>query len=200
MGKLLLSLAALLAFPQLASAAEDLRNYEEGPLTSDDFRASVPAGTVKDAMTATRLRFEYRYEYRDDGRQTTVTVAGVNVHSFIQRDASWNRRPENKPLLEHEQGHADISWIQCLKARLAYDEKIRGGKKWSATAPTLKEAIAKLERELAGFLATFEQAGREADVQYDRESRHGLAREQAEWRRVHAETIKRLEAEWKARR
>lgn len=196
---LLLPLALLVGLPPLAFAAEDLRKYEEGLLTGDDFRARVPQGMVKDAMTATRLRFEYRYEYRTAARQTTVTVASVTVHSYIQRDASWNRLPENKSLLDHEQGHADISWIHCLKARLAFAERVRGEKKWSVAAPSLNGAVVKLERELAAFLATFEQAGREADAEYDRGTSHGLAREQAEWRRVQAETIRRLEAEWKLR-
>lgn len=169
--------------------AVDRRPYDEGPLTAEDFLhqpKTVPKGTV--ALTATELRFEYKYRYKSNARNTTATLSSLEITAYIRRDLSWNLSPESKRLLDHEQGHADIAQIQCLKARLAA-RKIIG---LQATAGSIEEAQAALGREVSRHMQPFEDAMREADAEYDRETFHGLGGKQAEWRRVQVETLKKL--------
>ncbi len=176
------------------ATAEDLRSYEDGPLTAADFLGEVPADPGGDANTATKLGCSYRYSYRVVGGRTTLTVEELTVEAFVRRDASWNRRPMNAALMSHEQGHADIAWISCLQARLAFQEKMPRGRHWRFTGASLEDAVAKLDAAVAEIMKPFEVSGREADAAYDRETRHGLGPKQSEWRRVHQATIEELEA------
>jgi hypothetical protein len=99
-------------------------------------------------------------------------------------------------LLDHEQGHADIAQIHCLRARLAFRKSLAKGQGPSATASSLNEAVASLERALRRDIAAFEKAAQDADAEYDRVTANGVGANQAEWRRVHAETLKELAAAW----
>lgn len=177
-------------------AAEDVRPYDEGPLTADDFRGEPPDDSRAAAKTATQFAFEFKYRYKSTGRSATVTLDRITITACIRRDQSWNRYPENKRLLEHEQGHADIAQIHCLQARLAFRKRLAKSQAPSATASTLNEAVASLEREIRKEVATFEKAARDSDAEYDRETANGVGPQQAEWRRVHAESLKELAAAW----
>ncbi len=126
-----------------------------------------------------------------------MTVTEVTVDAYVLQDQSWNRKPGNVTLLEHEQGHADNAWIQCLKARLFFDQKRRRG--WKVSASSLDEATDRLRDELTVKMKVFEEEGLEADVRYDRDTKHGLGPLQAELRRVQVATIQELEAEWQQR-
>ena len=190
----LLLVYAALGVGNCCTLAEDLRNYEEGPLTIADFLGTPPADPPGSANTVTQLGCNYRYSYRVVGTRTTLTVERVMVDAYIRRDASWNRLPSNTALLEHEQGHADNAWIACLQARIAFRDKLRRGRVWKVTGVSLKDAVSKLDAEVSEIMQPFEDAGREADAEYDRETRHGLGPRQGEWRRVQAGTIEELTA------
>jgi len=192
--------ATCLALAAGVAAAESVRKVDAGPLTAADFRGEVPADARGDANTKTQLQFTYRYEYQVVGGRTTVTMASVMVDAYVLQEESWNRLPGNTSLLDHEQGHADIAWIQCLKARLAIREKMQRRRGWSVTATSLDEAVAALDAELSEIMEAFQHEGQEADAAYDRDTQHGLGPRQGEWRRVHAATIEELEAKLAARR
>src|SRR5687767_8495044 len=118
-------IAIVLLMSGLLTEAAERRRYEEGPLAQDDFGdvpAFVPAGAS--ARTATELLYNFRYKYRSTSRSTTITLSSIEIDAYIRRDQSWNLNPENKALLDHEQGHADIAQIECLKARLAFRERL----------------------------------------------------------------------------
>ncbi len=188
--------AALLSLALVAAAAsgeKDRRPYEEGPLTAADFAGEPEKETNRSARTSTEMSYEYRYKYRTNQRSTTVTLTEIDIQVYIRRDFSWNRTPGNKQLLSHEQGHADIAQIECLKARKAMQVKLRKG--FSATASSLKAAIAALERDLAAEMLEFETATAEANALYDAQTMHGLGARQEEWRRVQIETLKALQGE-----
>lgn len=180
----------------VAIAKEDARPYDEGPLTADDFRGDPPNDSVAAAKTATQFTFDFKYRYKSTARTTTVTLDRITITACIRRDQSWNRHPENMRLLDHEQGHADIAQIHCLQARLAFRKSLAKGQGSSATASSLDEAVASLERVIRREIATFEKAARDADAEYDRETANGVGANQAEWRRVHAETLKELTTAW----
>lgn len=182
---------------RLSAAADETRLYEDGLLTAQDFQATVPSDAAGDAFTGTQLGYDFRYRYEGREGRVRATVTEVSIKAVVRKDQSWNRRPTDPRLLEHEQGHADNAWIQCLKARLAFDEKRRRG--WTVSAATLAEATDILTRELTEKLTSFEEEGRAADVRYDEETKHGVGPKQAEWRRVQRETIQELEAAWERR-
>lgn len=192
---LLVALALLVASTSV-SRAEDLRSYEDGPLTADDFRGEIHTAAPGDAQTTTHLRYDFRYRYRFTGGATVLTIEQVEIAALIDRDTSWNRRPGDADLLAHEQGHADNAWIQCLKARLAVRTNLDRPGGWTFTARSLKDAEAKATAALNDMMQAFEKEGVEADEAYDRETRHGLGPRQGEWRRVQQATIEELEAAW----
>lgn len=192
----LLALGLAAGFP--AVAAEDLRRYEDGPLTADDFREEAPASSRAAAKTVTQFAYEFRFHYRTTTRLTTATLDSITIHANIRRDQSWNTKPEDFNLLDHEQGHADIAQIHCLKARLAFRKKL--GRSLTATASSPREASVALDRKVREEMAKFEQAARDADAEYDRQTVNGLGGKQAEWRRVQIETLKQLDAEWGAKK
>lgn len=199
LGWMLMQATCLLLAAGVA-VAESVRKVDAGPLTAADFRGEVPDDAGGDANTATQLRFSCRYTYQVLGGRTTVTMASVVVDAYVLQDESWNRLPGNKSLLDHEQGHADIAWIQCLQARLAVREKMQRRRGWRAVSRSLDEAVAMLEAELSEMMQSFQREGQEADAAYDRETQHGLGPRQGEWRRVHAATIEELEAKLAKRR
>ena len=178
------------------TAAEDVRPYDEGPLTADDFRGGPPDDSSAAAKTATQFTFEFKYRYKSTARVTTVTLDRITITACIRRDQSWNRYPDDKRLLDHEQGHADIAEIHCLQARLAFRKQLAKGQGPSATASSLSEAVASLDRAIRKELAGFEKAARDADAEYDRATANGVGPQQQEWRRVHAESLKELAAAW----
>jgi hypothetical protein len=184
----------------VALAVESRRPYEEGPLTAEDFRGKDDDTPRAVAKTVTQLVYDFRYRYKTTGRLTTASLESITIEAYIRRDESWNRHPEDDKLLDHEQGHADIAQIHCLKARLAFRKKLGKGPNLTATSSTVAAAAAALEREVRKEMAAFEQQARDADAEYDRETLNGLGGKQAEWRRVQTETLKQLDAEWNKRK
>ncbi|MDX1947675.1 MAG: hypothetical protein SFU86_19915 [Pirellulaceae bacterium] len=177
----------------LTRAAESRRKYEAGPLRAEDFAAEPPKSAGRAANTVTELRYEYRYRYSTGEKSVQIALESIEIHAYIRRDASWNRTPDDRALLDHEQGHADIAQIQCLQARRAFAEKIRRG--FQVEAATRAEGIQALERVIQREMSSFEEAGRAADAEYDRATEHGLGGQQAEWRRVQRETLRNLQEE-----
>jgi hypothetical protein len=183
-----------------AFAAEDARPYDQGPLTADDFRADPPDDSIAAAKTATQFAFEFKYGYKSTARTTIVTLSRITITACIRRDQSWNRHPDNKRLLDHEQGHADIAQIHCLHARLAFRKLLAKGQAPSATASSLSAGVAGLDRAVRKEMAAFEKAAKDADAEYDRVTANGVGPQQQEWRRVQAETLKELTAAWEGKK
>lgn len=190
-------LALLLGLsPDLLRGADvERRKYEQGPLAATDFLGAPDQATERLANTSTELRHEYRYRYRSEGQYVIASLESITLHAYIWPGLSWNKRPRDLALLDHEQGHADIAHIESLKARLHF-HKTRATSRLHGRAMNLKDAVAALDRIVNKQVASFIQAMRDADVDYDRSTSHGVNGKQAEYRRVQQETIKRLEAEW----
>jgi hypothetical protein len=179
-----------------APGAEDTRRYDDGPLTADDFRGEPPEKTTAAAKTATQFAFEFKYRYKSTARSTTATLDSITITACIRRDQSWNRYPDNVRLMDHEQGHADISQIHCLQARLEFRKRMAKGSNLSGTASSLNQAVAALDREVRKEIGIFEKAARDADAEYDRVTANGVNGKQAEVRRVQTETLRQLAEKW----
>ena len=182
------------AYPLPTARADDTRFYADGPLTAEDFRGTPPDDAAMWARTVTRLHYTYKYRHSTpDMRNYTVTVGAISIVAEIRRDTSWNKRPENMSLLDHEQGHADNAQIVALRAI----------KDFAAAAPikvrdkTIKAALAEVDRLLKARLGKYERQLQQDDADYDEATAHGVNGQQSEWRRVQHETLKRLEREVK---
>src|SRR5688500_3287238 len=93
------------------------RPYSAGPLTAADFRAEPDLSQPYAAWTSVEMQFRFAYRYRTQNKQTVVTLTEVDVWSEVERDKSWNRRPRDPVLLDHEQGHFDITHAHALEAQ-----------------------------------------------------------------------------------
>lgn len=189
-----ISLAAASAFGQAKnserSETPDRRLCEAGPLAKDDFRADPPGESIASARTVTELRHEFSYTYRESGRSVIAKLDKIKIQSYVRRDKSWNKQPDNAALMDHEQGHADNALIESLKARADFAKR---SSTFTTTARTKDEAAAALERQVRAKMKTYEAAMLEQDSLYDQQTRNGLdATKQHEWRRVQMETIKKL--------
>lgn len=173
--------------------ADQHRIYESGPLTLQDFQAEVPAedGGL-DAWTTSELKFRYGYQTQIRGRQATARITLVDVDAVVIRDQSWNRLPQDQELLDHEQGHFDLTQIAALVARLYFARN-----RIVRTAATSERATEMVEAELNRKMQEFIQDLKLRHEQYDRLTNHGqIASSQRDQRRLHQQQLDRLTRQW----
>ncbi len=173
--------------------ADQQRIYESGPLTPQDFQAEIPAedGGL-DAWTTSELKFRYRYETQVRGRRATAVITLVEVDAVVIRDQSWNRLPQDQELMDHEQGHFDLTQIAALEARLYFARN-----RILRTAATPQRAIEMVEAEWNRKMQEFIQELKLRHEEYDRLTNHGqMASSQREQRRLHQQQLDRLTRQW----
>ncbi len=173
--------------------ADQQRIYESGPLTPQDFQAEIPAedGGL-DAWTTSELKFRYRYETQVRGRRATTRITLVEVDAVVVRDQSWNRRPQDQGLMDHEQGHFDLTQIAALEARLDFARN-----RIVRTAATPQQATEMVEAEWHRKMQEFIQELKLRHEQYDRLTNHGrIAASQQEQRRLQHQQLDRLTRQW----
>jgi hypothetical protein len=169
------------------------RRYESGPLRPADFSGRLPAtrGATK-AFTFTSIDYSYRF-------QSSVVRAGVHVvatelsaHAMVRPDQSWNLTPEDARLMDHEQGHFDITQLHTLRWRRHAQRSIDKAA-FTAHGATQAAAEAALQARIQKEFQLFYDAWQAEQRRYDDETNHGTHRaRQAEWRQ-------RLDAELKER-
>lgn len=204
---LFLAVAALLgAFLPKSSADEaeqpvqnkTLRRYREGPLRLEDFRGRKPdqsAGdnAVPDALTATEFAYTFRYKYETIGNKTSVWLSEVDVYALVDRSRSWNSLPEDRELLDHEQGHFDITHAIALSTKLKLRKKIKEGRALNTTGSSVNDAVGKLERKLKESINTISDKIQGLHDKYDRVTQNGLQKTaQRSQRQQQLEEIKKL--------
>lgn len=172
------------------------RHYETGKLTASDFAgkpdpARVQMGTS--AFTVCELRWKYRtrYQEKEDG-QVHMRVTRLDITCQVIPEKSWNLQPTNETLLEHEQGHFDIWYLNTLRARNAWKKKFAEGGITSVAA-TVEEADKLIRKKVDAFCKGFVDAGFDENRDYDQMTSKGAnPTAQAEIRRVHQATIAQL--------
>jgi hypothetical protein len=172
------------------AGASEHRDYVEGPLTADDYLAAVPAdrGGLQ-AMTTADLRVDFHYELEGTKRRLTARLTSINVRAVVIPAKSWNLKPDDPRLLDHEQGHFDLAHIMALRARLhfAREEPMTG------KGPTRNQAIADLNRNVERQFRRFVDELQTEQTRYDELTRHGAVRRvQEHHRRQHREQIELL--------
>ncbi len=205
---LLLATAEPAAVAQGAEDAGDgggaMRQYRSGPLTPSDFRAPPPDPPPKKdgikllAETVTELRYQYTYRTAIDDNRTTARLKTIDVFAVVMRDRSWNTSHANRRLMDHEQGHFDITKLYALRAQLELARMFRAGRRVRGLGRKEPAAVQDLESKVRVFIEPFDAAGKKEQAEYDRVTRHGtLVRAQAQWRKRQAEEFKRLVEELK---
>jgi hypothetical protein len=177
--------------PTFEEAAQ--RVYETGPLTQRDFQAAIPDDDQGlDAWTTTDLNYRYRYEVRVANRRAHASITGVDVQAVVVPGQSWNRQPDNARLMDHEQGHFDLTQIAALRARLYFAQQ-----SITRSAPTAQRAVQSVETELQQRFQEFVDALKREHEEYDRLTDHGRSRsEQREQRQRQLEQLASLTEQW----
>lgn len=177
-------ITAWCASGRLATARDvDARCYEDGPLSHHDCRATIPEQSEGlDAFTTTELLFNYQYRTRPSGRRTIAWTTDIWVAAVVNPSASWNAKPEDASLLDHEQGHFDLTQIAVLRARLQFARNSRvscvAGDPELALANLRARVYLQLQPFLEGVLAEHDAYdwttghGRNAAVQREHRQRH----------------------------
>ncbi len=184
--------------------ANQVRRYAEGPLTAADFLAEAkpddPTLRIHPrAYCATDIRWECRYGKSTQNRVTTLRLERVDVSAVVVRDKSWNVRPDDKALLDHEQGHFDLAQLYALRAQRHFVKLLEAGHAPEGKGRSEQQAWRSLEQQIndriEGFLAELRLEHR----RYDEATRHGeLPGPQAEQRRQQLDAIRALVEELKA--
>ena len=193
----LLWLGPALALAQEA-AAEKFRSHRAGPLTADDFQAKPDPKSSYIAWTETSLQFHFKYRSETKNGQRVVTLTDIDVWAVLTCDKSWNLRPTDPLLMDHEQGHFDLTEVQ---ARLARNQLRRLMKRRDALtfakAPREAEAVAKLKAAIAKFMEAYTEACQANHQAYDEATRNGREdTAQANERRQQQAQLEALAREW----
>ena len=164
-----LSAGALLA----EEPAVSKRAYRDGPLMAADFAAARPADAQTVALS--ELEYEWKYQYRHELRGATrvVTLTEVEVWAAIRRDKSWNLRPRDALILDHEQGHFDIAQTFALQAQAKLLADRGTVAVLQARGANLNEAVKRLEAELAKALQTLLDPAQQVHRDYDKATDRG---------------------------
>lgn len=175
------------------------KRYREGRLVIADFAMDPPEERDLDAMLATQLRihFEYRCEYGPQyGGGARADVTMMDIFAVIRPEESWTTMPENKRLLDHEQGHFDVAQIAAISAKLSMHEKWKAGK-LAGSAPEPQRAIEKLRENIQAEMEPYYAKLKAAQQEYDQQTSHGRWHwEQRNERKKHARILKMLNKYW----
>lgn len=179
--------------------AADLRLYGEGPLQAADYRAKVPsplptAGNTRLlAFTWTRIKYEYQYDYVQQGSTFMVTVTEFDSTAFIDRAVSWNALTRDRRLMDHEQGHFDIAHLASLRFRWQVEQLRKAGTPISAQGPLLRGALQQIDQKLSDLSQKHSKAATAEHTRYDQMTSHGtLGSAQQDARKKQQKAIKQL--------
>jgi hypothetical protein len=192
----------LVCLASLARGAEEHerapRKHRDGPLTAADFQARPDPGSAFTALSDASL--DYAYQFRSEARngQRVARLTSIDVWASFARDKSWNRRPGDPLLLDHEQGHFDLTEIHARAARNHVQALLaRRDPSLAARGASDADAQAKLEQALRAILDRFVADAKEANIAYDKATENGRnAAAQAEERRRHKARLEEQAEEW----
>jgi hypothetical protein len=183
------------------------RRYDKGPLGEADFKGQPPAegelsGKPYQAFLVMDILWSSQYRTTGRGRSVSAFLTQFEAIAVSNPSKSWNHWGKRNPdLLDHEQGHFDITQIHAqrleIKIRKLLATKNPPGGKGESEVAAVEALNGLLEKEYAAS----KKASDEENVEYDKLTMHGIGLEkQRELRHVHEETLKKLAAELKALR
>lgn len=181
------SLAPDFTLAEPVSRAGDIEWAPEERLRSEDFRGAVDpaASPERVAMTAASLSWGYGYGLqRGDGR-CFYRITNIDVQAIFNRQESWIRPGhETHRVLEHEQGHFDITQLFKLKLEAMTRDLI--GVRRTCEGASVEEASDFAEREARRAVSAIaDKIWSEhvaAQKTYDGQTHHGTVPDiQAAW-------------------
>ncbi len=168
-------------------AAREIAWNSARRLTWDDFEGRVSRNAEPEnvALTAATLSWTYEYEVRHSADACTYRITAIRSAAVFDTNQSWVRPGHrNEHVLDHEQGHFDITQIH----KLVLDEAVQNlvGATGECRGRSLRRASADAEAEIAGRIGPIYDRvwANHARTQraYDAETRHGLdAEAQRRW-------------------
>lgn len=179
-------------------AAENWRRYSDGPLTETDFRSQPPAfqkleaGRIAPtiAYTYTEIKYDSRFHVSRTRGRWTAKLTSTEVYAIVRWDKSWNRRPNDDRLMDHEQGHFDLSHSFVLAMQLHLDERRKSNRLPIGQGESSDAAIRDLENKLRKEVQPIFDEHVKVQQEYDRITDHGLLAEaQEEQRKIQAVKI-----------
>ncbi len=186
------------------SSQTRFRKYSDGRLTAADFRAAKPRDTQGDsdehrtAFTVVEIRYDLKYEITAIGTEIGLVLREIEVFAAMNPHKSWNERKFDKELLDHEQGHFDITQAGALAAQLQFAELLRSGRPPIGRGIDRNAAAADLQQRIAKIIDAHGNAAIEQNKEYDRLTRHGtLPEPQAEQRKQQLARLEELRAKLK---
>ena len=184
-----IGLALFAASAGTAVDADEIAWEAERPLRWSDFRGSVPRNTdeANVAATAASLGWTYAYEFERSGGGCIYRITNVQAAATFHSENSWVKPGfETAEVLEHEQGHFDITEIY----RRTFETRTRElvGTTGACQGRTSKRASTRIAREISARIEPIydalwaEHNQRQAD--YDLATGHGMfAAAQQDWTR-----------------
>ncbi|MCA9224536.1 MAG: hypothetical protein KDA47_02955 [Planctomycetales bacterium] len=174
------------------------RRYEHGPLTAADFRAPPPEvresiyGRRVLAYTFTECNYTYGYQYSFTDNSATASLTKLDFHAVLIPEKSWNATPGDARLLDHEQGHFDITHAAALAAQRQWDRRLRR-EKIEVRAATVDAAKRRLKDRVEQLIQPIFDELSAAHKTYDRETEHGTdAQQQSSHRHSQQQRLKSL--------
>lgn len=185
--------------PANAAVSVEPRTYAQGPLTGADFLAEVPQGNTVPvgglralAYASTEMLFDYRYRVMAQNGVWTARLSEIRVVAVLWREKSWNRHPDDRKLMDHEQGHFDLAQMWALRGQKELSDALRRGD-LQGQGESPQAAVKAFETALDRRVQKFRDALTAADRSYDQLTRYGtLAEQQAAHRKSQMEAIQQL--------
>jgi hypothetical protein len=189
------TLASVAASAQTGAAAGAITWSADRPLQWSDFAGPVnptaPFDTV--AMTAASLNWTYSYQLERSSRRCVFRITEITTEALFHPEDSW-ARPEHRTavVLEHEQGHFDLTHVHKLMldreaTALVGDERSCGRR--ASTAADVESRVAEAIRPLRERIWRDLQR---VQAEYDASTRHGiLVDAQRQWTARIREALRR---------
>jgi hypothetical protein len=172
------------------------RPYRDGPLTKADFAGTRPRGAATAAWSEFDYQWKYDYRFEVKNGVHVVRLTALDIWAEFRRDKSWNRRPEDMLLLDHEQGHFDLAQVMALQALLKLSPHDPTNTSIVARDVKLDEATRKLENLINAAMQPFILEAKQAHIDYDKGTDSGgRAAEQALARKAQRERLQELSVE-----
>jgi len=194
-------LAAVLVC-EFATAAESQpvaeRRHESKPLSVREFqgeRGEAPERFL--AYTETALRYKIHFSHQSNGRTVSAWLTSAEIYAvFLPADSWWDEARDNRKLLDHEQGHFDITEVLALEFQLEINKLLARSKALQVTAKDAEQATAALQAKFGTLQKDYERRLKQEQECYDDTTRYGTKpTQQAAERRRQLETLRRLTKE-----
>jgi hypothetical protein len=158
---------------------DSARKYADGQLAPADFRAAVPEPQpVKDgvklrAMTDVEIRYTTRYRWDEPTPgKVSARLTRFDCQAVLLLEKCWNKEPDDLRLLDHEQGHFDITEINARRAQKRFDQLITD-QGLLGYGSDERSAVADLDKKVHDEMQKIFDRERDEQIKYDRATNHG---------------------------